>query len=172
MARLEKGMQRKIFWPKREEVIRGSWCEVHLIESIEMCFLGAFPKLRKPTRGFRFVCPSFRPHETTRLLLDGFWRNLIFKFFFDNLSRNSSFIKTWQGKRVLSIKTFSNLWRYLAEFFLKMRNALNKSCRENQNAHFMFSFFPKIVQFIRLEKYIGTRDHSENMTHARCMVCK
>jgi hypothetical protein len=33
---------------------------------------------------------------------------------------------------------------------LRMRNVSDKSCRENQNTHFMFSnVFPKIVPFMR-----------------------
>jgi len=34
---------------------------------------------------------------------------------------------------------------------LRMRNISHKSCRENQNTHFMFNdiFFPKIVPFMR-----------------------
>ena len=33
---------------------------------------------------------------------------------------------------------------------IKMRNVLDKSCRENQNTHFVFSnFFSKIVPFMR-----------------------
>ena len=33
---------------------------------------------------------------------------------------------------------------------LKMKNISDKSCRENQNAHFIFSnVFPKIVPFMR-----------------------
>jgi len=31
-----------------------------------------------------------------------------------------------------------------------MKKSLDKSCRENQNTHFMFSnFFPKIMKFMR-----------------------
>jgi len=33
---------------------------------------------------------------------------------------------------------------------LRMRNISDKSCRENQNTHFVFSdFFPNIVPFMR-----------------------
>jgi hypothetical protein len=38
------------------------------------------------------------------------------------------------------MKTFSYLWQYIAEFFFRMRNVLDKS-RENQNTHFMFNNF-------------------------------
>jgi hypothetical protein len=43
-------------------------------------FLGEFAKLWKPTVSvIMYVCPSVRPHGTTRLPLDRFWLNLIFK---------------------------------------------------------------------------------------------
>jgi hypothetical protein len=39
-------------------------------------------------------CPSVRPHGKTPLPLDGFSRNFIFEYFFENLSRKlGSFIK-------------------------------------------------------------------------------
>ena len=47
------------------------------------------------------------------------------------------------------MKTFSHLWQYVADFFLE-REMFEKSYRENQNTHFMYSnlFFPKIVPFM------------------------
>jgi hypothetical protein len=40
--------------------------------------------------------------------------------------------------------------RLLAQFFFRMRNASDKSCRENQNTYFMFNnFFSKMVPFMR-----------------------
>ena len=43
---------------------------------------------------------------------------------------------------------------------LRIRNILNKSCRENQNTHFTSNnVFPKIVQY-------------NNMAHARCLLDK
>jgi len=55
-----------------------------------MQFLGAFEKLRKITISFVMsvhssaclsVCPSFLPHGTTRLPMEGFELNLIFEYF-------------------------------------------------------------------------------------------
>ena len=41
-----------------------------------------FAKLQIATTGFVMsVCPSIHLHETTRLTLDGFSRNLIFEYF-------------------------------------------------------------------------------------------
>jgi hypothetical protein len=45
-------------------------------------FLSVFAKLRKATElQLTSLCPSVRPHGTTRLPLDGFLWNLIFRFF-------------------------------------------------------------------------------------------
>ena len=47
-----------------------------------------------------------------------------------------------------NVFTFMTTARYI---FLRMRNILDKSCRENQNTHFMFNTFvlPKIAPFMR-----------------------
>jgi len=43
--------------------------------------------------------------------------------------------------------TFLIIYR---SFLLRMENVSHKSCRENQNTHFVFNnFFPKIVPFMR-----------------------
>jgi hypothetical protein len=53
---------------------------------------GAFAKLRKTTVSFVIsVRPSVCPHGRTRLPQDGFWWNLIFEFFFENLLRRFRF---------------------------------------------------------------------------------
>jgi hypothetical protein len=63
---------------------------------------------------------------------------------------NSSSIKT--GQRITGTLhedqyIFSIISRSV---LLKMRNISHESCRENQNAHFMFSnFFLKIVPFMK-----------------------
>ena len=48
----------------------------------------------------------------------------------------------------------------------------NKSCRENQNTHFMVNnFFPKIMSFMKnVQKYGGTREAAEGHMAARCML--
>jgi hypothetical protein len=79
-------------------------------------FLGAFEKLRKITISFVMsvhlpaclsVCPSFLPHGTTRLPLDGFALNLIFDYFWKICRENSRLINsdknngyfTWKLKK-------------------------------------------------------------------------
>ena len=97
--------------------------------------------------------PSFLPHGTTRLTLDGFSWNLIWECFVKNLSRKFKFHQNASrvtGTSHEDVRTFVVLSRL---FLLKMRNVSDESCRENQNTHFMFnSIFPKIVPFT---KYCG-----------------
>ena len=101
-------------------------------------------------------CPSVRPHGTTRLPLDGFWWNLAFETF-SKIRReysNSSFIKIRQKWRLLYRKTFNTFMKISRWFILRMRYVSNKSCRENQNTHFMFSnFFFRVVYEI-MSKYM------------------
>ena len=54
-----------------------------------------------------------------------------------------------------------------------MRNVTDKSCRENQNTHFVFNnFFPKILRlWDNLEEYCRAGQATyDNMTHANCML--
>jgi hypothetical protein len=64
--------------------------------------------------------------------------------FFENLSRKLKFCKNLTRITVTShedVFTFMTICRL---FLLRMRNISDKSCRENQNTHFVFSnFFPK-----------------------------
>jgi hypothetical protein len=59
-------------------------------------------------------------------------------------------------------------------FLLRMRNISDKSCRENQNTHFVFSnfFFLKIVPFVRKcgKKCRAGQATDDNMAHAHCML--
>ena len=49
------------------------------------------------------------------------------------------------------MKAFLYLWQYLAKLFLEFRNVLDKSCRENQNTHFIFNKSSSLGD--NLEKY-------------------
>ena len=70
--------------------------------------------------------------------------------------------------------TFITISRW---FLFRMRSVSNKSCRENQNTHFMFSYlFPKIVPFMRYCRKIwgSQRAHKwrHNMARMRFMLDK
>jgi hypothetical protein len=62
--------------------------------SIIFRILGAFANLRNVIINLVMsVRPSVHPHGTARLPLDGFWLNLTFHLFLENLARKSSIIK-------------------------------------------------------------------------------
>jgi hypothetical protein len=68
--------------------------------------------------------------------------------------------------------TFMVITRWILS---RMRNVSDKSCRENQNTHFMFnSFFPKIVPFMRQcgKIWYSRTGHrwQYNTAHALCML--
>ena len=54
----------------------------------------------------------------------------------------------------------------------RMRNVSNKSCRKNQNTHFVFSnSFPRIVPFLdNVEKYSRAGQATDDMAHAQSML--
>jgi len=60
-----------------------------------------FKRLRKFAKAIisfvMSVCPSLRPHGTTRLILNGFSWNFIFERFSKICGQNSNFIKIWQS---------------------------------------------------------------------------
>ena len=84
------------------------------------------------------LCPSVRPHGTTRVPLDGFAGNFICVVFSKNLSRE---IECHENRtRIIGTSnehqcTFLNISRSV---HLRMGNISHKSCRENQNTHFVF----------------------------------
>jgi hypothetical protein len=81
--------------------------------------------------------PSVRRHTATRLPLEGFSWNLIRHYFSKIYRGNSSFIKIWYTLQ-------EDQYTFLVIsclILLKMRNVSDKYCRQNQNAHFMFSKF-------------------------------
>ena len=89
-----------------------------------MRILGVTEKLRKAAISLAMsvsvsVSPSVRPHETTRLLLDGFLWNLLFEGFSKICGCNASFIVIRQEYRVLYTKTYVQFLYCLAELFLE-----------------------------------------------------
>jgi hypothetical protein len=62
--------------------------------TLGFAYLGASAKLLTAAVSFGMsVCPSVRPHGTTRLPLDGFSLNLIFECFSKIYREKSSFVK-------------------------------------------------------------------------------
>jgi len=117
-------------------------------------FLGAFAKFRKVT--IRFVMsanPSVFPParmEQIRLPLDGFSRNFIFEHFSKICREKFRFHRSMMRMAALYIKTTRHFLLHFAHFFFRMRNVSDKSCRENQNTHFVFNnFFFENLAFTR-----------------------
>jgi hypothetical protein len=72
--------------------------------------------------------------------MDGFSWNLIFEDFSNICPEISSFIKIRREYRVLYLRPIY-IFIISRSFLLRMRTVPDKSCRENQNTHFVFSNF-------------------------------
>jgi hypothetical protein len=93
------------------------------------------------------VSPSVRLHETTRLPLNVFSWNLMFKYRKSVEKIQVYYYLTITGTLHEDLRTIMVISRWI---LLRFRNVSNECCRENQNTHFMFNnFFPKIVPFMR-----------------------
>ena len=142
-------------------------------------FLSVFAKLRKATElQLTSLCPSVRPHGTTRLPLDGFLWNLIFRFFPPNICReNSSFIKIRREYLVLYM-TFPHLWQYLADFFLEWEifkiKVVEKIKTHTLSIQWLFSPENRAVYKIKHKMWWSHGGHKwrHNMAHTRCMLDK
>jgi hypothetical protein len=101
-----------------------------------ICLQPKYIKLKKKKKKLlASSCLSVRLHGT-RLSLDGFSWNLIFKYFSKICQRNSSLIILWPEQQVLHVKMYVHL-----RFLLRSRNVSDKRCRENQNMYFIFNIF-------------------------------
>jgi hypothetical protein len=71
------------------------------------------------------------------------------------------------------MKRSVHFWSYLAQFFVRMRNVTDKSCRENQNTRFILNFF--FLKSFRLwdnvEEYSRAVHATDDyMAHVNCML--
>ena len=114
----------------------------------QMCFmaawwaldavLGQFAKLRKPTVGF---VGSVRLHETTPLPTSLVSLNSSISVLFENLYRR--FRLYWNLTGLTSTVPADQYTLLITSrwFLLRTTNVSHKSCRENQNTHFVFNNF-------------------------------
>jgi hypothetical protein len=116
-----------------------------------MNFFWSVPKIAKKKGLLASICTSVRLHGTSRHPVGGNSLNFASENFSESLSRKFDFhqnltriIGTLHADRY----TFLIISRSV---LLRMRNVSDKSCRENQNTHFVFSnfFFSKIVPFMK-----------------------
>jgi hypothetical protein len=117
--------------------------------------LGAFAKQGITTNGFVMsVCP----HGTTRLLLERCLWNFIFLAFFENMSRCLTFHQNLR-RTTGTLHTDRYIFITISRSVLRgMRNVLDKTCSEYQNAHFMhnnvFFFENRVVYEIMWKTFI------------------
>jgi hypothetical protein len=108
-----------------------------------------FAKITKDDYWLRHICPSVRPHRTTRLSINGFLRNLIF----ENLSKICQKFKFhWNVTSVTgTLREDQCAFMIISRsFLLKIRSVSDKSCREYQNKHWLLNnFLTKIVPFMK-----------------------
>ena len=120
------------------------------------------------------VRPSVCPHGTTTLRLNAFSSNLIHKHFFKK--RKSRKFKFHQNLTIITGTLHEDRCTFVIisrSFLLRMRNVSDKSCRKNQNTHFVFSnyFLSENRVFYRdnLVKYCRPgQSRDENMAHGHC----
>jgi hypothetical protein len=89
-------------------------------------------------------CLSVRQHGTTLLPLDGFSWNLIFGYFFENPLGKFEFC--WNRTRISGTLREGLCTSVIISrsVLLRTRNFSDKSCRENQNTHFVLDdIFPE-----------------------------
>ena len=132
-------------------------------------YLDAFAIWRNATVSFVMsVCPSARPHGTTRLRLDGFSCHLIFEYFSKICRENSSFIEVKQEKRVLYMATNTRVFSYLAQFFLEwnifQKNLYRKS-KHTFHIQWLF-FFRKSCRLEIMWKYIDKWQYGACALHS------
>jgi hypothetical protein len=117
---------------------------------VEAESLGAFAILRKATISFIMsVRPSIQPHGTTWPPLDGFSRYLIFEYFSKIFQKKFKFHEN-RTRMNYTLHEYQCIFLIISRpVLLRMRNVSDKSCRENQNTHIVFSnFFSQILLFM------------------------
>ena len=101
----------------------------------------SFHKIAKSDLYLRHVCPSVRPHGTTRLPLDEFSWNFDICFYFEITSKKFEFHYNLTRLRgTLHEDRYKFMIIYRCNF-LGIRNFSEKICKENQNTHFVSSIF-------------------------------
>jgi hypothetical protein len=133
------------------------------------------------------ICPSVRPHGTTRLPPDEFSWNLILEFLQNICRENLRSIKIWQENRVPELThthtrtrarahTHTHIY-YMSLNFVRIRNSSDKSCRENpQNKHFMLNnfFFKSCRLWDNVVKYCRAGQTTDDIWRMRtaCWIPK
>ena len=147
--------------------VRHTCCVVSDFTPESLCItsvLGVFAKLRKATVSFIMsVRPSaWNNSAPTGQILIQFY---VWAFFFKNASREFKFNKNPSKTTGTFHEDVFTYMKVSCWITLRMRNISSKSCRENQNTHFMFSHFfpPKSCRlWDNVEKYGGAREAADD----------
>ena len=131
-------------------------------------FLSTFAKFRKAT-----IC-FVMPFRLSVCLCLSTWNNsvrngrLLIKFYI------WAFIEKLQTRRTSTLHEYFFTFMITSSWILlRMRNALNKSYRENHSSNFMYNyvFFRKsCCLWDNVEKYSGGRETANDNMAARCML--
>ena len=116
------------------------------------------------------VCLSVRPHGTTLLRLGGYSKILYLSIFPKSVEEIQISLKSDKYNVYLheNPHTFLIISR---SALLKMRNVSDKSCRENQNTHFMISYVSsKIVPFTRQYEIIPQSFRDQRWQYGACAL--
>jgi len=146
----------------------------------EFVMLSAFARLQKPTVSFRMsVRPYFRPHRTPQFPSGRIFIKFDIWVCFEHISWKYTFLwhmtrKTGSSHEELFTFAMVSCW-----IFLRTKNVSNKSCRENQNTHFVCAmrfFFPKSCPlWYNVEKLwwrLTFHRWQENTAHVLCTLEK
>jgi hypothetical protein len=131
-------------------------------------------KIAKSDYHLRHFCPSVCPSlRNRRLPMDGFSLIWYLNIFRKSVHKIQVSLKSDKHNGYI---TWTPIYAYehnLAHFFLEWEMFQKKRCRENQNSHFMFNFFPRksCRKWQNVEKCCTAgqaTDHS--MAHAHCIL--
>jgi hypothetical protein len=122
-------------------------------------FVAAFAQLRKATiSSVTYVCPFVRPSAWKNSVPTGriFMKFDVGAFFFENLSRKLKFHENPTRITGILHEDFFTFCTASREIILRMRNVLDKSCRENLKHTFY-------VYYLFLENLVAYDIMSKNM---------
>jgi hypothetical protein len=110
------------------------------------------------------------PHGTNQLPLNRFSWNFVFGYFSKICQESSHFIKIWWVAGTVHEDLFA--FMISCSVLLWMRSALDKSCRENQNIHFMFcNCIENCAVYETVERYGRARQATADIMWCVLFTC-
>ena len=153
-----------VFWfcskSSNTKHLQQDWTLANLIWTLQPQFSGAFVRFRKATAGFAM---SVRMEQLGSHYTD-FHEIWYLKIFRRSGERTQVSLKSDKKNAYFTadLRTFMTM---PCSVLLRMRNIKIKSCRENQNTHFVFNnFFSKIVPVYEIMWKNMTRSYKPQIT--------